>query len=67
MKIHSLLLLVLFFFSACTMQEGSYLVGYLTPSKDRLRFVEEGNYLIEELKRAGIQSIVTYARDNDAL
>lgn len=67
MKIYGLLLLVLVFFSACSMQEKNYVVGYLNPSKERIRFEEEGNYMIEELDKAGIECIVSYAQDNHAL
>lgn len=66
MKIFFAPLVLLILFSACS-TEQDYTVGYLNPSKDRVRFLEEGNYMIEKLEDAGIKTIVNYAKDNDAL
>lgn len=66
MKMFYYSLLFLIVFNACSFK-NDYKVGYLNPSKERVRFFEEGNYMIEKLEEAGIQTIVTYAQDNHAL
>jgi len=66
MKLFYYLMILLFIFNACSF-EKDYTVGYLNPSKERVRFLEEGNYMIDRLEKAGIETIVAYAQDNHAL
>lgn len=48
-------------------QENAKTVGYLCPSINRARFVNEGNYMEERLKELGIKMITKHADDDDAL
>jgi D-xylose transport system substrate-binding protein len=42
-------------------------VGYLLPSKDRARFVNEGKFMVERFKQLNYDPIVLESNDNDAL
>ncbi|MBN2166077.1 MAG: substrate-binding domain-containing protein [Marinilabiliaceae bacterium] len=52
---------------ACTHNSSTLKVAYLYPSKNRARFVKEGNYMIERLKKLGYKTTMVDADDNEEL
>jgi D-xylose transport system substrate-binding protein len=50
----------------CNRSSG-FKVGFLYPSKERIRFVKESNFFSERIKELGGEAIVVDADDNEAL
>jgi D-xylose transport system substrate-binding protein len=44
---------------------SNFTVGYLNPAKDRVRFVKEGDFMAERLNELGIETVISFADDND--
>ena len=69
MKVLLNLILLLFLvglISGCG-QRDNMVVGYLCPSIDRARFVNEGKFMEERLNELGIKMITKHAEDDDAI
>ena len=52
---------------SCSQDNTKGTIGYLYPSKNRVRFLKEGNYMIEKLEELGYKTTMVDAEDNDAL
>ncbi len=59
------LLMLFSLFVSCSGNE-SFTVGYLNPAENRVRFVKEGNFMAERLEQEGIETLISFAGDNDA-
>jgi D-xylose transport system substrate-binding protein len=61
-----LMLIVLTILTGCS-QNKKYKIGFLYPSKDRMRFVKETNFFSERVKQLGAEAFVVAANDNESL
>jgi D-xylose transport system substrate-binding protein len=62
----SLFVLLTLLVMGCS-NSNSFKVGFLYPSKDRIRFVKESNFFSERIKQLGGEAIIVDANDNEAL
>jgi D-xylose transport system substrate-binding protein len=59
-------IIALIFVTSCSSDE-SFTVGYLNPSENRIRFVKEGNYMIERLEEQNVNTMIAHAGDDDVV
>jgi D-xylose transport system substrate-binding protein len=62
----SLFVLLTLLVMGCS-RSNTFKVGFLYPSKDRIRFVKEANFFSERIKQLGGEAIIVDANDNEAL
>ncbi|WP_084555787.1 substrate-binding domain-containing protein [Alkaliflexus imshenetskii] len=60
------LLALMFLFAGCK-TDSQFTVAYLTPSENRVRFVEEGQAMGQRFRELGVNFSIVYAGDDDAL
>jgi D-xylose transport system substrate-binding protein len=58
--------IVLTLTTSCSSEE-SFTVGYLNPAESRIRFVKEGNYMIERLEENKVNTMIAHAGDDDVV